>query len=391
MGHISAGFGKLTSYVKTHNLSSQEQAQKAKVGESPAKTSDANSSIVAPTAAGVGNVLDTGNGIVLNEPVNLPNPTHSSALKTVGYENVDGCEYKKDGTTYYLNSKTNKMETKGERIDSSLNMIESYLTDLQSKLPNNSYIQKLLDQVKNNRNELKNDVNVMDLKDVGLDGVSGFGGLGKITVDDDSFKNDNIASTARVMIHELVHYTDKDSETSMVEEMDATALDRGFAKSNGLSVNTQKSDVAEINDYYKMDLKQGPKHMLNDSTMDELRNHLGYGETVQCQLKEDKLSNVVSGSFINAGGNVMDKSINLGGSIGKKLGNEKVGRWVGGVFGAVPSVATGAAVGTAKGVGFVAGKVANGFSDASKSVSNAASDATSAVGNTAKKVWHKVF
>lgn len=281
----------------------------------------------------------------------LTNGSATTVDPTVGYTLVDGCAYTKDGTTYYLNNKTKKMETKEERIDSSLGMIKEYLTDLHTKLPNNTYVTKLFNLITEKKDEIKDDISTTAGVDIpGFGKVGGFGGLGKITIADEAFNYNDISSTAAIVLHEMVHYSDNDNITSKTEEMDASALQYGMTKffgSGGLS-DTQKDDLmAVFNKGYAVDLKEGSQHKLNDATMDELREYLGFGEAIQAKLKDDNLLNSVSGGFIDGAGTVLGAGVAAGGAVGALFGKkgEAVGRVVGGVIAAIPAVAVGIVVG----------------------------------------------
>lgn len=336
------------TFFKAKALSSDKTIDSATTG-TPQPISGNTGTGSKPTSGGSG--IDGGN-IFIN------GGGFTSA--TDGYTKVDGCKYTKDGKTYFYNNKTSKMETKEERIDSSLKLVEEYLDKLHKDLPNNSYVTKLNNLIKDSKSKIASDIRTTDGITIGNFTIAGFGGLGKITLANEAFNESSIVNTASTILHEMIHYSDNDNITSKAEEMDAYAIESGMCKYFGYGSLDPAKMVEKINEGYKIDKQEALGHELNNPTMDELRNYLGYGEDVQAKLAEDKLGNAFTGGFINGGGTVLGAGVQAFGAVGKAIGGEtgeKIGRVVGGVIAFVPAVVTGVVTGVVSTVVTAAKKV----------------------------------
>lgn len=268
----------------------------------------------------------------------------SSVIKTVNgvvYTWVNGDKYTKDGNDYFWNSQKKAMETKEQRIDSSLKMVEDYLTSLRSKLPNNSYVNKLYDLITKNKDKIKSDLNV-DASTVNVPGfgeVGGFGGFGKITIPKEFFETNSIVALSSTILHEMVHYSDGNNTDSKTEEMDAYSLESDMQKYYRGSPFRTIDEITEIvNKSYGVWPKESEGHTLDDPTMNELRAALSTKQAIQGKLKDDTVLNSFSAGFLNTGATVLGWGIESGGKIGKIFGNEKAGRIIGGVLAIAPAV-----------------------------------------------------
>lgn len=362
IGNLSS-YSLYTSVSRTVQVNKQQTAQTTSLNCAKVNSDAAYLKSVAPTTVSTAKIASKSTVANVVAPKTLSETSKPSDVNpfsnasgfvdpTAGYTKVDGCKYTKDGKTYYFNERSKKMETKEERIKSSLDMAKEYIENLHKNLPKNSYVTKLYNLIENSENAIADDISTTAGIQIGEFKIGGFGGFGKITLADEVFNSDSIAATASTILHEMIHYSDNDNITSKTEEMDAYAIQSGMLKYYGCSSYDETEMINNINKGYAVDLKEASQHKLDDSTMNELRDYLGYGANIRAKLADDNLLNSLSGGFINGAGTVLGAGIQLGGAIGGAIGGktgEAVGRVVGGIIAAAPAIVVGAvvAVGTA--------------------------------------------